>query len=168
VLTADMNDFVPDGAFDRVVSVEMFEHMRNWPALLGRVRTWLRDADSRVFLHVFAHRRYAYPFVDAGGGDWMARHFFTGGLMPSVDLLERLDLPFAVLARQLYDGTHYQRTALAWLANLDAHHDQALVALGGDRRQLQRWRLFLMGCAGMFGYARGHEWLVVHSLLGPT
>ncbi len=173
VVTADMNRFAPSGRFDRVVSVEMFEHMRNWPELLRRVRGWLEPA-GRLFVHVFAHRRFAYPFEVDGEGDWMARHFFTGGIMPSHDLLGRAGGPFSEEARWLISGTHYQRTAEAWLARLDAGWPRAVAALARvlPRRetelQARRWRIFFLACAELFGFARGEEWGVSHHRLAPV
>lgn len=172
VITADMNVFTIEERFDRIVSVEMFEHMRNWSALLSRARGWLED-NGLMFLHVFAHRRYVYPFDDSGEDDWMARHFFSGGLMPSVDMLERIESPFKIEARWVLAGTHYQRTAEAWLANLRARREAALAVLGGGagveegRLQYRRWELFFTACAELFGFADGSEWVVVHQLLGP-
>jgi cyclopropane-fatty-acyl-phospholipid synthase len=173
VVTADVNGFAPRGRFDRVVSVEMFVHMRNWPELLRRVRGWL-EPRGRLFVHVFAHRRLAYPFEVDGDGDWMARHFFTGGIMPSHDLLARLGGPFEVEARWIVTGTHYQRTAEAWLARLDASRERAVAALANvlPRRQAElqagRWRIFFLACAELFGFAGGEEWLVSHHLLRPA
>ncbi len=173
VLTADVNRFAPSGRFDRVVSVEMFEHVRNWPELLRRVRAWLEPA-GRLFVHVFAHRRFAYPFEVDGDGDWMARNFFTGGLMPSHDLLGRLAGPFEVESRWLVPGTHYQRTAEAWLDRLDAGWPRAVAALARvlPRReaelQARRWRIFFLACAELFGFAGGEEWVVSHHRLAPA
>ncbi|HEY6099047.1 MAG TPA: cyclopropane-fatty-acyl-phospholipid synthase family protein [Anaeromyxobacter sp.] len=173
VVTADMNRFAPSDRFDRVVSVEMFEHMRNWPELLRRVRGWLEPA-GRLFVHVFAHRRFAYPFAVDGDGDWMARHFFTGGMMPSHDLLGRAGGPFEVEARWLVPGTHYQRTAEAWLERLDAGWTRAVAALarvlprGEAERQARRWRIFFLACAELFGFAGGEEWVVSHHRLAPV
>jgi cyclopropane-fatty-acyl-phospholipid synthase len=173
VLTADMNAFEAAGPrFDRVVSVEMFEHMRNWPSLLGRVRRWLAD-DGRVFIHVFAHRKYAYPFETSASDDWMGRHFFSGGMMPSLDLFDRIPSPFVVEQRHEVPGVHYQKTAEAWLDNLDAHQErvEALFARDLGRRaakvQVERWRMFFMACAELFGFGGGREWLVAHYLLAP-
>ena len=174
VVTADMNAFAAPGpAFDRVVSVEMFEHMRNWSALLQRVRGWLRD-DGFFFAHVFSHRRYAYTFESAADDDWMGRHFFSGGMMPSADLFARVAAPFAVVVRHEVDGTHYARTAEAWLANLDAHAGQIESLFRRDlgataaRIQLERWRIFFLACAELFAFNGGNEWLVTHHLLAPT
>jgi cyclopropane-fatty-acyl-phospholipid synthase len=172
VVTCDMNDFAPEGRFDRVVSVEMFEHMRNWEALLRRVRSWTRD-DGRLFLHVFAHRARTYAFEDRGSDDWMARHFFTGGMMPAADLLERLALPWKVEERHVVDGRHYARTARAWVENLDAHRAElaAILAQAGAGKEaplaLGRWRLFFLACEELFGYRSGNEWVVVHARLAP-
>jgi cyclopropane-fatty-acyl-phospholipid synthase len=172
VLTRDMNRFETDERFDRVVSVEMFEHMRNWEELLGRVRGWLKP-QGRVFLHVFAHERYAYPFEARDESDWMSRYFFTGGMMPSSDLLERLDIPFEVEQRWTVDGTHYARTAEDWLRNLEAHRDEVLPVLReayGEHEAetwFQRWRVFFLACAELFGYRDGEEWVVAHVRLAP-
>ena len=170
VLTADMNGFAPEGRFDRIVSVEMFEHMRNWQALLGRVAGWLA-LDGRLFVHVFAHRQLAYPFELDGDGDWMARHFFTGGIMPAHRLLSRVPGPFEPEARWFVPGTHYACTAEAWLARLDARRADAEAALSATlppsqaRLQAGRWRLFFMACAELFGFAGGTEWGVSHCRL---
>jgi cyclopropane-fatty-acyl-phospholipid synthase len=173
VVTRDMNDFETDRRFDRVVSVEMFEHMRNWEELLGRVRGWLAP-DGRVFLHVFAHERYAYPFEARDDSDWMSRYFFTGGMMPSSDLLESLDIPFEVDQRWTVPGTHYARTAEDWLRNIEEQEDEVLQVLrstyGAEDAEtwFQRWRVFFLACAELFGYRDGTEWVVAHTRLRPT
>ncbi len=177
VVTADMNDLVRaddgrlDGPFDRVVSVEMFEHMRNYRALLHRVRSWMND-DARLFVHVFCHRRFAYPFETEGSDNWMGRYFFSGGIMPSFDLLERFDDDVLVEESWAVDGTHYERTARAWRARLEARRDEVLPILrevyGGEAsRWLHRWRLFFLACEELFGYRDGQEWLVGHYRLRP-
>ncbi len=169
VLTADMNAFDTEVRFDRVVSVEMFEHMRNWRRLFARVHGWLRPG-GRFFMHVFCHRSTPYAFVDGGPSDWMSRHFFSGGMMPSDELALRFQDSLRFLARWRWDGTHYERTANAWLANLDARREAALPVLasayGPDAADqwLQRWRIFFMACAELFGYRRGQEWWVAHYL----
>jgi cyclopropane-fatty-acyl-phospholipid synthase len=170
VLTADVNGFAPAGRFDRVVSVEMLEHVRNWPELLRRVGGWLSPG-GRLFVHVFAHRRFAYPFEVDGGADWMARHFFTGGMMPAHDLIARVPGPLAVEESWLVPGTHYARTAEAWLERLDARRADALAVLRRDLpagqalRQLHRWRIFFLACAELFGFRGGTEWVVSHHRL---
>jgi len=173
VRTVDMNDFEAPGRFDRVVSVEMFEHMRNWPALLGRVHAWLDPAGS-LFVHVFAHRRFAYPYDESGDDDWMARHFFTGGMMPSDDLLPHVARGLFTLDRRwMVDGTHYARTANAWHEQLVHRREAAEQALGETlgaddaRRAYYRWKIFFLACAELFGYADGQEWVVSHYRLRP-
>jgi cyclopropane-fatty-acyl-phospholipid synthase len=168
VITADMNVFAAPGRYDRIVSVEMFEHMRNWRTLFGRVHDWLVPG-GRFLMHVFCHRSTPYPFVDGGPSDWMGRYFFSGGMMPSDELPMRFQDRLRLQSRWRWDGTHYERTANAWLANLDARRDavmDVLVATHGDAaaQWLQRWRMFFMACAELFGYARGQEWWVSHYL----
>ena len=162
VVTADVNVFDTERRFDRVVSVEMFEHVRNWEALLARVRGWL-EPGGKAFLHVFAHERLAYPFEDG----WMARRFFTGGLMPSHTLLDRFGRDLHVAERWRVAWTHYERTANAWLANLDAARDEAVAVLGSERAY-HEWRVFFLACAELFGFRGGREWLVSHALLEPV
>jgi len=165
VITADMNGFAPPGTFDRVVSVEMFEHMRNWPELLRRIHGWLAPG-GKLFVHVFAHRSFAYPFEDRAADDWMGRHFFTGGIMPADDLLPRVRGPLALEAHWVLPGAHYARTAEAWHENLRARAAAAGAALGlppaQARRQVGRWRIFFLACAELFGFAGGGEWVVSH------
>jgi cyclopropane-fatty-acyl-phospholipid synthase len=167
IVTADMNAFAIDRRFDRVVSVEMFEHMRNYHALLQRVAAWLRPG-GQLFVHVFCHRELAYLFQEQGAGNWMGRHFFSGGLMPSADLLPSVESPFVLDEAWQWDGRHYARTARAWLDHLDERRSATLAVLGqayGDgeaRRWLGRWRIFLMACEELFGYADGAEWGVAH------
>ncbi len=172
VVTSDMNEFDAARRFDRVVSVEMFEHMRNWEELLRRAARWLRP-DGRLFLHVFAHRRYAYAFEERDASDWMSRWFFTGGMMPCHDLVDRLDVPFATEERWVVPGVHYARTAEDWLRNADRERE-ALVAIlrgvHGARAELwwRRWRVFFLACAELFGFRGGEEWIVSHQLLRPA
>ena len=169
VITADMNDFEPEGAFDRVVSVEMFEHIRNWKELLRRISTWL-NPDGKLFVHVFSHRTLPYLFE----GTWAAERFFTGGVMPSHDLLLRFADDMAVKESWIVPGTHYARTLQAWLKKLDTHRDEALAILGRDGRSdseakalLGGWRLFILSTAKIWGYRGGNRWLVSHYLLEP-
>ena len=170
VVTADMNRFRPAGAFDRVVSVEMFEHMRNHERLLRRIESWLNPGGA-LFVHIFCHRRYSYFFEVDGVADWMARHFFTGGMMPSAELLPCCAGPLQLERRWEISGRDYERTLRAWLANLDARREEAQEVLGAGgppgtgRVRIGRWRLFFLACAELFGYRAGHEWFVAHYLL---
>jgi cyclopropane-fatty-acyl-phospholipid synthase len=172
VITADMNQFAPARTFDRVVSVEMFEHMANWQALLGRVRSWLRPG-GKLFLHVFTHRSAPYRFDVGERADWIAQHFFTGGIMPSHGLIRQFPDCFAVEQEWRWSGTHYQRTALDWLANFDAKRGRVDAVLGqvyGARAALwqRRWRLFFLATAGLFGHDDGRTWGVSHYRLRPA
>jgi cyclopropane-fatty-acyl-phospholipid synthase len=167
VLTQDANALLLERArFDRCVSVEMFEHMRNYRTLLRRIAGWLRP-DGKLFVHIFAHRTLMYPFETAGADNWMGRHFFTGGLMPAADTLLWFQRDLAIEQRWLVDGTHYRRTADHWLERQDARRDAVLDVLTqtyGQHAQLwfQRWRMFWMACAELFGYDGGREWMVAH------
>lgn len=174
VVTADMNDYRPPPCgFDRIVSVEMFEHMRNYERLLARIASWLRP-DGKLFVHLFCHKDLCYPFENEGAANWMGRYFFTGGIMPSANLLTQFNAALQTTRQQRWNGSHYRRTAEAWLANLDAHRDQALQILAASygaehaRRWLQRWRLFFLAVAELFGFADGEEWFVSHYLLEPV
>lgn len=172
VITADMNAFAPGARFDRIVSVEMFEHMRNWGELLGRARGWL-EPDGAMFLHVFCHRDLTWPFETGGGSDWMARHFFTGGLMPSFDLPRAFGDDFVVEQAWAVNGRHYARTCEAWLARHDAARDAILplfrTTYGRDAGVwFERWRVFYLACAELFAWAGGEEWLVGHYRMRPV
>jgi cyclopropane-fatty-acyl-phospholipid synthase len=166
VLTADMNGFDPERQFDRIVSVEMFEHMMNWRELLGRLRSWLKP-DGRFFMHIFTHRSGAYLFDRTDKEDWIAQHFLTGGVMPSHHLIRQFADLFEVEREWRWSGEHYQRTALDWLKNFDAHRSEIEAVLRpvyGDDTSLwlRRWRWFFLATAGLFGYAGGSEWGVSH------
>jgi cyclopropane-fatty-acyl-phospholipid synthase len=166
VVTSEMTVFNPERQFDRIVSVEMFEHMMNWRELMTRMRSWLRP-DGRFFMHIFTHRSGSYLFDRADGEDWIAQHFFTGGMMPSHHLIRRYSDLFEVEKEWRWSGTHYRRTALDWLANFDSHRDEIegiVRNVYGDDTALwmRRWRCFLLATAGLFGYADGSEWGVSH------
>ena len=149
--------------------------MRNYDLLLARIASWLRP-DGKLFVHHFCHRESAYRFETTGRSDWMGRHFFTGGMMPSANLLRRFDRDLSVAGQWTWSGCHYQRTAEAWLRNLDANRHEVLeilktvYGLAAAGRWLQRWRMFLLAVSELFGYGNGEQWFVSHFLMqrSPT
>jgi cyclopropane-fatty-acyl-phospholipid synthase len=166
VITCDVNELELDRQFDRVVSVEMFEHVRNYRQLLERIAGWMAP-DARLFVHIFCHRFLAYPFETEGEGNWMGRHFFTGGLMPASDTLLHFADDVIIERRWLYSGEHYARTARAWVDNLDRRRRAVRSIMQeayGDEAALwqQRWRIFFMACEELFGFDHGRQWLVGH------
>jgi cyclopropane-fatty-acyl-phospholipid synthase len=171
VVTGNIVDFEFDAAtrpFDRILSIEMFEHMKNYGLLLAKIARWL-DADGKLFVHLFAHERLAYHFAAKDSGDWMSRYFFTGGTMPSASLLLRFQDDLKVSRQWWIDGTHYARTAEHWLQSLDAARPRIMPMLQnvyGDAAPVwfQRWRMFYMAVAELFGYRHGGEWGVAHYL----
>lgn len=172
LVTADVSTFEPDATFDRIVSIEMFEHVRNHRELLRRARSWL-VSDGAMFVHVFAHLHHEYLFEVSGPGSWMAETFFTGGLMPSPTLVSEAATPyFRTDGTWWIDGTHYSKTLEAWLDRMDSSKplvDEALKPVYGEDLDLwvQRWRMFFMACSQMFKSRSGREWGIVHHLLRP-
>jgi cyclopropane-fatty-acyl-phospholipid synthase len=170
VITCDVNQLTFDAeTFDRCVSIEMFEHMRNYEILLSNIAGWLRP-NGKLFVHIFAHRNLMYPFETTGADNWLGRHFFTGGLMPSTDTLLWFQRDLQIEQRWNLDGTHYQRTADHWLENQDRRRDDVMEVLTQAYGEVlaplwfQRWRMFWMACAELFGYQNGQQWLVAHYL----
>jgi cyclopropane-fatty-acyl-phospholipid synthase len=168
VVTADLRSFATGRRFDRVVSIECFEHMRNHAELFRRISGWLHPA-GMLFVHVFVHRTSAYTFDDHGDGDWLTRHFFAGGMMPSDALFWRHQEHVSLAEHWRVSGRHYARTAEDWLVNLDHGREKALQALHADGLdagaallQLRRWRIFFMACAELWSFRGGNEWFVAH------
>jgi cyclopropane-fatty-acyl-phospholipid synthase len=169
VVTCDMNSFNAETKFDRVVSVEMFEHMQNYERLMENISSWLK-INGKLFVHIFCHQRFAYFFSTEGSDNWMGRYFFTGGLMPSEDLLLKFQKNISLDNQWRWNGRHYKLTSNAWLKNMDREKINILPILekvyGRNERNIwfQRWRIFFMACAELFGYNSGNQWLVAHYL----
>ncbi|MBR1214919.1 cyclopropane-fatty-acyl-phospholipid synthase family protein [Bradyrhizobium sp. JYMT SZCCT0180] len=166
VVSSEMNLFDPKMQFDRIVSVEMFEHLLNWRELMSRIRSWLKP-DGRFFMHIFTHRSGAYLFDRADGEDWVAQHFFTGGMMPSHHLIRQYSDLLEIEKEWRWSGLHYQRTAQDWLANFDLRREEIEAVLrpvyGGETALwMRRWRWFFLATSGLFGYADGSEWGISH------
>ena len=169
IITADMNIFEAPTQYDRIVSVEMFEHMRNYQVLYGRVASWLKPK-GKFFKHIFVHRNTPYLFEVQSPDDWMSQFFFSGGMMPSDDLPLHFQDNLKLLQRWRWDGTHYAKTANAWLANMDLNSTAITPILastyGAENVEMwrNRWRIFYMACAELFGFDKGQQWWVTHYL----
>ena len=167
VMTADMNVFDTSRRFDRILSVEMFEHMRNWGGLLERISGWL-NKEGKLFIHIFTHRRFSYLFETGGADNWMGRYFFTAGLMPSDGLLPSFKNHLALEEHWRVSGIHYQKTAEAWVRRIDSQAGEIMrlfrevYGTAEAQRWFQRWRIFFMACAELWGFRGGNEWLVSH------
>lgn len=173
VITADMRDWVSEQKYDRIVSVEMFEHMRNYALLFSRVASWLQ-ADGKLFVHIFCHRTTPYLFETEGRDNWMGRNFFTGGIMPSYDLFGHFREYLSIEQQWEVSGMHYWRTCEDWLKKADQNRSAILEALGKHlspaeaKKSFQKWRMFFMACAELFRYREGKEWYVAHYLMGHS
>ncbi len=169
VLTIDINNFNIDKKFDRVVSVEMFEHLRNYKLLFNKISSLLKD-DGKMFVHVFTHKTYAYKFEVKDDTDWMSKYFFTGGIMPSNDLFSYFNDDLKIVNQWTVNGTHYNKTSEAWLQNMDKHKTQIIPLFEktyGKENATKwwvYWRVFYMACAELWGYDKGNEWMVCHYL----
>lgn len=169
VVTCDINDLQLDKTFDRVVSVEMFEHVRNHKELMRRISGWL-DPDGKLFVHIFCHRKFTYKFQNEQKSDWMSRYFFSGGVMPGDNLLAHYRDDLQLSKQWCWNGTHYQKTCEAWLRNMDQNRNQimpVLIATYGEKdavRWFNRWRMFYLACSELFGFSHGNEWWVSHYL----
>jgi cyclopropane-fatty-acyl-phospholipid synthase len=177
IVTQDINEFDAGGKFDRVVSVEMFEHTRNLELLLQRVASWMAD-DARLFVHIFTNRRFAYLFEARDSSDWMSEHFFTGGIMPSEDLLLYFQRDVRLLRQWRVNGKHYQEDCRCLATKSRCASRRSPGAFRGyvrprtcgrraaarSRRWLERWRIFFFACEELWGYAGGEEWGVSHYL----
>ena len=167
VITADMNEFTIDEKFERIVSVEMFEHMRNYEHLLDKVSSWLRPS-GKLFIHIFTHKTLVYPFTEDDEGDWMGRNFFSGGIMPSHQLLLYFQKKLNIEMSWRFNGSHYEKTSLAWLNKMDSNKNEIMAIFsetygtGNAPIWFQRWRIFFMACEVLFGYDNGREWGVSH------
>ncbi|HRF77386.1 MAG TPA: cyclopropane-fatty-acyl-phospholipid synthase family protein [Chitinophagales bacterium] len=169
IITADMNVFSLDEQFDRVVSVEMFEHMRNYELLMQKIARML-TAEGKLFVHIFTHQLFTYYFDVIDESDWMSKYFFTGGIMPSDDLLLYFNNDLKIQHHYHWDGTHYEKTANCWLENMDKNRNTIMPILsdtyGADQatKWWVYWRIFFMACAELWGYNKGREWFVSHYL----
>ena len=169
IITADVTTFSPEKEFDRVVSIEMFEHMRNHSELMTRIHSWLKPT-GKLFVHIFTHRNHSYLFETDGAANWMGRYFFTGGMMPSRALLEQTESPLKLANQWWLSGDNYAKTAEAWLDQLYKHKDEVIELFSktyGEKDKIQwynRWRIFFLSCAELFGYSSGEEWGISHYL----
>jgi cyclopropane-fatty-acyl-phospholipid synthase len=170
ILTDDMNVFEAPAKYDRVVSVEMFEHMRNWQKLLEKIHRWLKP-DGKLFVHIFVHKTTPYLFEVKDASDWMSRYFFSGGMMPSFDQFKKFNQHFQVAEQWKVNGKNYAETSEAWLKETDKHAATLLpmfeshYGAGQGKKWLEWWRIFFMSCAELFKYNDGDEWFVGHYLL---
>jgi cyclopropane-fatty-acyl-phospholipid synthase len=172
VVTANIATYDTDWTFDRILSIEMLEHMKNYELLFEKVSRWITPA-GLFFVHIFTHEQFTYHYQDTDGTDWLTRHFFTGGTMPSADLFHYFQKDLKLVNQWSVDGTHYEKTANAWLENMHTNKARILPILKevyGSKEQTKwwvRWKVFMMACAELWGYKNGKEWSVTHYLFSP-
>lgn len=172
IITCDINELSLEQTFDRVISIEMFEHVRNYQNLFNNISGWLKD-NGKLFVHVFCHRYLMYPFIAEGEDNWMAKYFFSGGQMPAADTFLNFQQHLKIEQRWINSGQHYEKTSNHWLKNMDKNKQQIMPIFervyGSDAKLwFQRWRIFFMSCAELFGYDEGREWLVAHYLFNKN
>ena len=169
VITTDINDFHIQEQFDRVISIEMFEHVRNYKSLFKNIKKWLKD-DGKLFVHIFCHKEATYFFETKGDDNWMGKYFFTGGIMPSFDLFEKVQNDLKLIEKWKINGVHYQKTSQAWFFKMAENKEQIMEVMkqtygkSEAYRWFNRWKIFFASCAELFGYDNGHEWFVGHYL----
>lgn len=172
VITANIVDFDIAEKFDRVISIEMFEHLKNYERMFERVSKWLK-ADGRLFVHIFTHRTCAYHYEDKNGDDWLTRTFFEGGTMPAEDLFLYFQKHLRVVNQWTVNGTHYGKTAEAWLSAMKANRAEIMKIMaatyGADMAVTKwaHWKVFFLACAELWNYKDGSEWTVSHYLFAP-
>lgn len=173
IRTCDINDFTIDKKFDRVVSVEMFEHLKNYELLFERISNWLH-ADGKLFVHIFSHKKFAYHYVNVDGNDWLTEYFFTGGMMPADNLFSHFQRDLSIEKHWQLNGSHYQKTCAAWLANMDSKRAQIEPIFASTygaqkvRKWWVYWRLFFLACEELFNFRQGEQWIVSHYLFRQT
>ena len=167
VITQDINQFNPSSTYDRIVSIEMFEHLSNYKLLFEKLESWIKD-DGAIFIHVFGHKKFAYKFVNKDITDWISRHFFTGGVMPSEGLFSYFQDKLFIVNQWRVAGTHYQKTADAWVKNLNQNKSKVIGILSQDYPEssalikFNNWKIFFLACAELFGFNNGNDWMVFH------
>lgn len=167
IITADISKFESEAKFDRIISVEMFEHMKNYQKLLRKLSQWLHE-DGKLFVHIFTHKEFQYHYEDKDGSDWLTRYFFSGGTMPSDGLLLYFQDDLTIENHWRVNGRHYEKTANAWVVNMDKNKNAVMSVLeqtygkGNQQRWWMYWRMFFLACAELWGYKDGEEWMVSH------